>query len=78
MEVIKVWSTHSKSFYDLIIIKEKENGQYRIVNLTKQWLCPCKFDSYDAAYDDIRRYEKEGRNQIELADYYLKVIKDED
>lgn len=78
MEVIRVWSTRTKQHYDLIIIKEKESPYYRIVNLTKQWLCPCKFKTYNEAYDDIVRYEKEGRNTIDLGYYYLKVKKDED
>ena len=62
--VYEIVSTNSGNEYSLIIIKEKTKDVYRIVNLTKGHICPCEFDTYEEAEDDIYRYQSEGKNQI--------------
>lgn len=62
--VYEVVSTKSGNEYSLIIIKEKAEDVYRIVNLTKGHICPCKFSTYEEAEDDIYRYQSEGKNEI--------------
>lgn len=77
MEIIKVFSTRTNQDYDLIIIKEKICDKYRIVNLTRQWLCPCVFDSYEDALKDIYRYEAEHKNIVDPSRYHMEVMLDE-
>jgi hypothetical protein len=59
-----VRSTRSGNIYSLLILIEREEGKYRICNLTKGHICPCKFDTYEEAVKDIEQYEKDGKNRI--------------
>ena len=36
-----------------IAIFVNEAGKYQYVNLTKEKICPCEFDSYEAAFADL-------------------------
>lgn len=40
---------------EVLLCKHKGTEQYSFVNLTKGHICPCKFDSEDAALDDMRQ-----------------------
>lgn len=62
--VYEVLSLNSGNEYAIIIIEDKAENVFRIVNLTKGHICPCKFDTYEEAEDDIYRYQSEGKNEI--------------
>lgn len=36
------------------IIQEKETGKFRFVNLTKNHICSCLFDTFDDAVQDLK------------------------
>lgn len=63
-ENILVRKEPSKEIFELAILKEKDKEEYRICNLTKGHICKCIFDSYEDAYTDIERYQKERKNTI--------------
>ena len=42
------------------ILKNKEDNTYSFVNLTKMHICPCKFESVQAAIADMDRQVVEG------------------
>lgn len=42
------------------ILKNKSDGTYSFVNLTKMHICPCKFESVSEAIADMDRQVKEG------------------
>lgn len=52
-KIFTVKSTRSGNIYNLLILKERVEGKYRICNLTKEHICPCRFDTYDDAVKDI-------------------------
>ena len=62
--VYVVLSTKSGREYSLQIFKEKYNNEYRIINLTKGIIYPCRFNSFEEAEEDIYRYQAEGKNKI--------------
>jgi len=64
METISVISTRTRELYILTILQEKDKQEFRICNLSKTYICPCVFNTYEEAYADIVRYEKEGKNII--------------
>ena len=43
------------------IMSHKNNGKYSFVNLTKNHICPCKFNSVDDAIADMDRLKSEGK-----------------
>lgn len=59
-----VQSTRTNQYYVLIIMKEKMDDFFRIVNISKKWICPCVFHTYEEAVSDIFRYQEEGKNKI--------------
>lgn len=70
--VYVVISTKSGREYHLQIFKEKYDNEYRIINLTRGIIYPCKFGSFQEAEDDIYKYQAEGRNEI--LDIYSALI----
>ena len=46
--------------YDIAIFAN-EAGKYQYVNLTKEKICPCEFDSYEAAFADLLKYINQGK-----------------
>lgn len=63
-KVYIVHSTRSDRDYHIVIFKEKKQNVYRIINLTLGYICPCTFDTYEQAEDDIYKYQMEGKNKI--------------
>lgn len=63
-KIYVIESTNSGNEYSLMILKEKKEEAYRIINLTVGHICPCKFDTYEQAEADIYRYQSEGKNKI--------------
>lgn len=50
------------------IMKNKCDGTYSFINLTKEHVCPCKFNSIDDALKDMNRLKDCGKiiNYFEL------------
>lgn len=50
------------------IMKNKSDGTYSFINLTKEHICPCKFNSIDDALKDMDRLKDRGKiiNYFEL------------
>lgn len=46
--------------YDISIFKNK-NEKYQFVNLTKQTVSPCEFNSYEEAFADLLNYIRAGK-----------------
>lgn len=42
------------------IMKNKSDNTYSFINLTKEHICPCRFDSVEAALVDMDEKIKEG------------------
>ena len=43
------------------IMPHKDKNKYSFVNLTKNHICPCEFNSVDGAIADMERLKKEGK-----------------
>ena len=39
------------------IMPHKERGLFSFVNMTKGHICPCKFESIEAALEDLKNYD---------------------
>lgn len=52
----------------ITIMKNKCDGTYSFINLTKEHICPCKFNSIDDALKDMNRLKDCGKiiNYFEL------------
>lgn len=46
--------------YDIAIFQNK-NGKFQFVNLTKETISPCEFNSYEEAFTDLLKYIREGK-----------------
>ena len=55
-----------KDTVEVAIIKNKNDNTYSYVNLTKEHICPCRFDSIEKALQDMDDLIK--RNKI--IEYY--------
>jgi hypothetical protein len=66
---MKIWVV--KRQHDKVIVtimKNKSDGTYSFINLTKEHICPCKFNSIDDALKDMDRLKDRGKiiNYFEL------------
>ena len=66
---MKIWVV--KRQHDKVIVtimKNKSDGTYSFINLTKEHICPCKFNSIDDALKDMDRLKDRGKiiNYCEL------------
>lgn len=66
---MKIWVV--KRQHDKVIVtimKNKSDGTYSFINLTKEHICPCKFNSIDDALKDMDRLKDCGEiiNYFEL------------
>jgi hypothetical protein len=39
------------------ILPHKESGKYSYINMTKGHICPCQFESIEAALKDLESYD---------------------
>lgn len=62
--IFVVRSTKSQQEYSIMIFKEKHEDTFRIINLTRGYICPCRFNTYEDAVNDIYKYQSEGKNEI--------------
>lgn len=46
--------------YDIAIFQNK-NGKFQYINLTKETISPCEFNSYEEAFTDLLKYIREGK-----------------
>lgn len=59
---MKTWLV--KRQHDKVIVtimKNKSDGTYSFINLTKEHICPCKFNSIDDALKDMDRLKDCGK-----------------
>ena len=66
---MKIWVV--KRQHDKVIVtimKNKSDGTYSFINLTKEHICPCKFNSIDDALKDMDMLKDCGKiiNYFEL------------
>lgn len=47
--------------YDIRLLRNKLDGTWTFVNLTKGHICPCKFTTQKEALDDLQRYLNSGK-----------------
>lgn len=60
-ETVKIWLV--KRQHDKVIVtimKNKSDGTYSFINLTKEHICPCRFSSVEEALLDMDKKIKEG------------------
>lgn len=59
MLVIKELKEDGKIYEISIFVNEL--GKYQYINLTKEKICPCEFNSYEEAFADLSKYIKQGK-----------------
>lgn len=52
---------YKKDTVFVAIMRNKSDGTYSYVNLTKGHVCPCRFANIDEAIDDMEKLVKKGR-----------------
>ena len=50
-----------KDVVEVTIIKNKNDNTYSYVNLTKEHICPCRFNSIKEAINDMNKLKEEGK-----------------
>lgn len=45
----------------VLLFKHKTSGKWSFINLTKEHICDCEFDSYEDAIDDLNKYKESGK-----------------
>lgn len=60
-DIIKTYQVQKDMIYELLILKEKTEPYYRIINLTKLHICTCKFDTLEDVKNDLIKYEDTGQ-----------------
>ena len=45
----------------VILLKHKITGKLSFINLTKEHICPCEFNTVEEAEQDLEKYKKEGK-----------------
>ncbi|MCM1215903.1 MAG: hypothetical protein NC548_15460 [Lachnospiraceae bacterium] len=46
---------------EVLIMKHKLSNKYSYINITKQHICPCQFDSIEDAIKDMDKKKLEGK-----------------
>lgn len=46
---------------EVLIMKHKLTNKYSYINITKQHICPCQFDSIEDAINDMDKKISEGK-----------------
>ena len=49
----------NKDLCEVYILPHKETGKYSFVNITKGHICPCVFDTYEEALQDLENRKKD-------------------
>ena len=49
----------NKDLCEVYILPYKETGKYSFVNITKGHICPCVFDTYEEALQDLENRKKD-------------------
>jgi hypothetical protein len=60
-DIIKTYQVQKDMIYELLILKEKTEPYFRIINLTKLHICTCKFDTLEDVKNDLIKYEDNGQ-----------------
>lgn len=68
LEIYKV--IRKQDIVIVAILKNKSDGTYSFVNLTKGHICQCKFKSKEEAIEDLKQY----KNKNKIIDY--KIMRD--
>jgi len=45
----------------VLLFKHKISGKWSFINLSKEHICECEFDSYKDAIDDLNKYKESGK-----------------
>lgn len=49
----------NKDLCEVYILPHKETGKYSFVNIIKGHICPCVFDTYEEALQDLENRKKD-------------------
>lgn len=49
----------NKDLCEVYILPHKETGKYSFVNITRGHICPCVFDTYEEALQDLENRKKD-------------------
>lgn len=50
-----------KDTVEVLLLKNKDGSGYQYINLTKEHICPCKFETVTKAIKDMENLQKEGK-----------------
>ena len=59
MKRIKV--TRVDGVFDILLLKHKIHKGYSFINLTKEHICPCIFNTEEDALADLEKYKQLGK-----------------
>ena len=59
--VYKYLIKRPKDTVEVIIMPHKDTGKFSFVNLTKNHICPCQFNSIEDAINEMDRLKTEGK-----------------
>lgn len=57
----KITVTRQDGVFDVLLMKHKTFQGYSFINLTKQHICQCVFDTEEDAIKDLERYKSYGK-----------------
>lgn len=57
----KIIVTRQDGVFDILLMKHKTFKGYSFINLTKQHICPCIFDTEEDAIRDLEKYKLSGK-----------------
>ena len=57
----KITVTRQDGVFDILLMKHKTFQGYSFINLTKQHICPCIFDTEEDAIKDLEKYKSSGK-----------------
>jgi hypothetical protein len=63
-DFITIYRYDKKKYYTISIFKHKVGGKYSFLNITKQHICPCEFDTYEDAMNELKEKEQKGELKI--------------
>ena len=59
IKILKYLVTRPKDTVEVLLLKNKNDNTYSFVNITKGYICPCRFNSVEDAIDDMDKLIKE-------------------
>lgn len=59
--MIRIHVIRKSDEVDVLLLRNKVEGTFSFVNITKGHICPCRFRTVEDAFSDLERYKKAGK-----------------